>query len=114
MKKELPSVFANPQEKKFTNNERIYYSREQNSLAQTNINEFDQDRSDEIFENKNIYQKLNEIFNSEKYVYKAEVDITTKSGHLKTKIIGQNRTHIITMDNQLIPITDLVDIKFSK
>jgi len=114
MKKKLPSVFANPQEKEFTNNERIYYSKESNSLSQTNIHDFDQDRAAPILENKNIYQKLNDIFNSEKYVYKADVDITTRSGHLKTKIIGQNRTHIITMDNQLISITDLVDIKFSE
>ena len=114
MKKELPGVFANPQEKKFTNNERVYYSKESNHVPLIKKDEIGQYRSAEILESKNIYQKLNDIFNSEKYVYKAAVDITTRTGNLKTKIIGQNRTHIITMDNQLIPITDLVDIKFSE
>jgi hypothetical protein len=65
-------------------------------------------------DSKNIYQKINDIFSSEKYVYKAEVDIITRSGKIKTKVIGQNRTHIITMDNELISIADIEDIKFSE
>ena len=63
---------------------------------------------------KNIYQKLNDIFSSERYVYKAEVDIMTKDGKITTQIIGQNKTHIITMDNKLIPITDIEDISFTQ
>lgn len=114
MKKELPSVFANPQEKKFTNNERVYYSKEKDKITSETKEENMQKNFWKNSDSKNIYQKLNDIFNSEKYVYKAEVDIKTNNKTFKTKIIGQNRTHIITMDNELIPITDIVDIKFSK
>lgn len=114
MDKKLPKVFANPQEKTFTNNKRVYYSKDNSSLESTIKY---QDTSNELLrstEEKNIYQKLNEIFTSERYVYKADVEIRTKEGKLNTKLIGQNRTHVITMDNQLIPITDIEDIKFSE
>lgn len=114
MKKELPGVFANPQEKKFTNNERVYYSKEKDKITNETKEDIIQNNFLKNSDSKNIYQKLNDIFNSEKYVYKAEVDIKTNNKNFKTKIIGQNRTHIITMDNELIPITDIVDIKFSE
>ena len=32
MEKKLPKVFANPQSKKFVNNEKVYYSKEKNDL----------------------------------------------------------------------------------
>ena len=111
MEKKLPKVFANPQQKQFNNNEKVYYSKEEvrNDKRESNL-------SDQIgvrnIESKNIYQKLNDIFSSERYVYKADVDIITKNGKIRTKVIGQNRTHVITMDNQLISIGDIEDIKF--
>ena len=114
MEKKLPKVFANPQEKKFTNNEKVYYSKE--NITQGLISQHEKDGGEQLrgIDSKNIYQKINDIFSSEKYVYKAEVDIITKSGTIKTKVIGQNRTHIITMDNELISIADIEDIKFSE
>ena len=41
------------------------------------------------------------------------VDITLKSGIVKKRIIGKNMTHLITIDNELIPISDVIDIDFS-
>ena len=114
MEKKLPKVFANPQEKNFNNNKKIYYSKENSGNY---VEGFKSNNDNNLLRNtdsKNIYQKLNDIFTSEKYVYKADVDITTKKGKITTKIIGQNRSHIITMDNELIPSTDIEDIKFSK
>lgn len=108
MDKKLPKIFANTPNKKFNNNERVYYSNE----ARDKTSEPKNKNVDNFSQEKNIYQKLNEIFSSEKYVYKAEVEIKMKTGTIKTKVIGQNRTHLITMDNQLIPITDIEDIKF--
>lgn len=114
MEKKLPKVFANPQEKTFTNNEKVYYSKDNSSLESNQKSKETDDGLLRGTEDKNIYQKLNEIFTSERYVYKADVEIITKTGKINTKVIGQNRTHVITMDNQLIPITDIEDIKFSE
>lgn len=106
MEKKLPKVFANKPDKVFNNNEKVYYSKE---LKETEKERNEQAKPIE----KNIYQKINEIFTSEKYVYKADVEVKTKTGQIRTRIIGQNRTHLITMDNNLIPISDIEDIRFS-
>ena len=39
------------------------------------------------------------------------VKITLKSGTVTKRIVGRNATHLITIDNELIPITDVVDIE---
>ena len=100
MEKKLPKVFANNAKKEFNNNEKVFYSKDGET----------REVSPKKHNDKNIYQKLNEIFSSERYVYKADVEIKTRSGNKKTKLIGQNNTHVITIDNELIPITDIDDI----
>ena len=64
-----------------------------------------------ISNEKNVNQKINDIFNSSTYVYKADVLIKLKNGEVVKKIVGRNSKHLITMDNELIPISDIVDIK---
>lgn len=104
MDKKLPKVFANKIDKDISHNEKVYYSKE-------NITE-DETRFDNKTEVKNIYQKINDIFASEKYVYKANVEIKTRSGNKKVQIIGKNNGYLITIDNELISINDIQDIKF--
>ena len=70
MDKKLPKVFANKVDKKFNNNEQVFYSKEDNQKEDVETKQ----------EGKNIYQKINEIFSSERYVYKADVEIKTKTG----------------------------------
>lgn len=108
MDKKLPKVFANKPNKEFNNNDRVFYSKEEKLDDNTRNSESTRD----VGTTKNIYQKINDIFNSERYVYKAEVEIKTSKGNIETKVIGQNKTHLITIDNELIPITDIEDIKF--
>lgn len=110
MEKKLPGVFANKIDKTFTNNKQVDYSSgkvEEDSYSQ----QFRSGTNTSVPE-KNINQKLHDIFGSPRYVYKADVKITTKSGVIHKKIIGQNNTHLITIDNELIPITDILDIGF--
>ena len=61
---------------------------------------------------KDLNQKINQIFGSSRYVYKADVVITTKNGAFNKKIIGRNRHELITMDNEVIPINEILDIAF--
>ena len=99
--KDLPNVFHNKINKKFNNNRNVYYSNntyEDNSVADT----------------RTILQKINDIFSSPNYVYKANVEITLKDKKVTKRIIGRNKNYIITMDNALIPITDIIDIKSVK
>jgi len=102
--KDLPKVFQNNVDKKFNNNSSVYYS--SNDNRSSNI--------EEVKDNRTILQKINEIFSSPNYVYKANVEITLKDKKVTKRIIGRNKDFLITMDNTLIPISDIIDIKSIK
>ena len=99
--KELPKVFHNQINKSFNNNEKVFYSKAEN-------------KDEEVIDKRNVLQKINDIFSSPSYVYKANVEITLKDKKITKRIIGRNKDYIITMDNDLIPIIDIVDIKSLK
>ena len=102
MDKKLPKVFANKVDSK-GNNKNTYYSTDNNEEVNFVFDDNDSD--------KNINQKLNDIFNSSNYIYKADVIIKLKDKTLTKRIVGRNSTHLITMENELIPISDILDIK---
>lgn len=102
--KDLPKVFQNNVDKKFNNNSSVYYSSNDNRSINT----------EEVKNNQTILQKINEIFSSPNYVYKANVEISLKDKKVTKRIIGRNKDFLITMDNTLIPIRDIVDIKSVK
>ena len=104
VKKDLPRVFANKIEKEVLNNKNYSYSKneEESLIRKTN--------SPKV----NINQKINNIFSSPKYVYKAVVDIKTNNGILKKQIVGKNDGNLITIDNEVIPISSIIDIDFSE
>ena len=39
--------------------------------------------------------------------------LTLKDEVVTKRIVGRNATHLITIDNELIPLTDIVDIEKS-
>ena len=94
--KKLPSVFRNNLTKKSDNNEIVYCSYDRNEKTEGNV-----------------LQKINTIFNSKNYIYKADVIIKLKDKSINKTIIGKNKTHLITKDNELISIQDILDIKKS-
>lgn len=98
-----PQLFVNKINKVLTNNEKVYYSSD-------NDNRNIADKV-ECTGNKNVIQKINSIFTSPNYVYKAEVKIKLKNSETIKKIVGRNRSSLITMDNELIPINDIIDIE---
>lgn len=105
MDKKLPSIFANRIDKKIENNSRVCVTK--NEDRNVIMEEVKPEKID-------INKKLNKIFSSPKYVYKASVTITLKDKVITKKIIGKNGKNIITLDNELIPIEDILDIEFTK
>ena len=99
--KDLPKVYHNKIDKRLDNNRSVFYS--SNTYEENTVND-----------TKTILQKINDIFSSPNYVYKANVEITLKDKKVTKRIIGRNKNYIITMDNDLIPITDIIDIKSTK
>ena len=108
MNKKIPKVFANKIEHELRNNEEVYYSyKKDNETHEISKN------SPTLVKGTTIMQKLKSIFSSSIFVYKAKVDIVTNNGIIKKEIVGYNKTHIMTMDDELIPIATIKDIYFS-
>ena len=103
--KDLPRVFANKIDKEMNNNRT--HSVSNNEEKQEEVKEYKGIRI-----GKNINQKINDIFASPSYVYKADVIITTSEGEFTKRIIGKNGNNLITMDNELISIDNIKDIRF--
>lgn len=62
----------------------------------------------------NIKSKIDSMFKSISFVYKINVIITTKNKEIDTTIIGKSKNYLITMNNELINIKDILDIKIKK
>ncbi len=94
--KKLPSIFKNDLNKTFDTN--MVYSKISDNL----------DRND-----KDVLKTINSIFTSNNYIYKADVEIKLKDKTINKRIIGKNKNYLITIDNELIPIQEILDIKKS-
>jgi hypothetical protein len=106
IEKGLPKIFENKINKRINNNEVIsksYENSENNNSTPI--------KKKNIKDNKTIEKKIKDILNSKEYIYRIPVIIKTKEEEYKTKIIGKNNKNIITIDNQLIKIEDILDIK---
>lgn len=116
MEKKLPKVYANKVNKDAGNNNKVFYSSGRDMSNSSLVKDNDTSSEDRASSKpkkvyKNINQKINDIFNSSNYIYKADVEITLKDGKVTKRIVGKNSTHLITIENELIPITDVVDIE---
>lgn len=98
MEKKLPSVFANKIEKKLENNNYVSVSKNENRFVKEE-------------KSVNVQKKIKDIFSSPKYVYRTSVLITLKDKKVTKKIIGKNNNNLVTLDNELIPISEIVDIE---
>lgn len=106
MEKKLPEMFANKIDKPAGNNNKIFYSSNEERAV---VPETPEEKPEKI--TKNINQKIRDIFNSSNYVYKADVEIEIGGKTVVKRIVGRNSNHLITIDNELIPITEITDIQ---
>ena len=90
-----PRVFANPINKKIDNVQDLFRSdKESRSINPVDVN-----------------KKINEIFASRNHVYKSKVKITLKDAVVEKEIVGKTNINLLTLDGNLIRITDIVDIE---
>lgn len=94
--KDLPKVFANKIEEDFNNTQDIFYSSNRG---------FNKNGDD-----KNIMKKINSIFASSNHVYKSRVRITINGLDEDKVIVGRTNINLITMEGELIKISDIEDI----
>ena len=90
-----PKVFANPINKKIDNVQDLFRSdKESRSINPVDVN-----------------KKINEIFASRNHVYKSKVKITLKDKVIEKEIVGKTNINLLTLDGDLIRITDILDIE---
>lgn len=103
MNKKLPNIFVNKNTGIVKNNEEFYYGKD-------NIN-----NETKIIDNNMRYilirKKIDDIFNSSSFIYKARVIITTKDNDKEYTLIGRDKNKLLTIDNETILISDVLDIK---
>ena len=61
-----------------------------------------------------IHEKLQELINQNSYIFNTPVSLVFESREETCQIAGVVNNHIITMDNKIIKINELKDIKILK
>lgn len=100
-----PKVFVNSINKNIKNNKESYHFRGNDF----NDIEMIDDSIDVKFD---VKTKINNIFNSESFVYKCLVEITLNNGNkIYEDVIAVKDSNLITLSNKKIKISDIMDIK---
>ena len=105
MKKELPKMYQTKINKTVPSIQKVYSTLDtrQDIIEERSI-------PTTKYSSISIEKKIDNIFNSPDYVYKADVTIITDTETLKRRVIARNRNNIITIDNEYIPISIIRDI----
>lgn len=61
-----------------------------------------------------VKKQLDEIFSGLVYPYNISVEIITKDKKYDTSIIARTKDHILTLENHIIPIKEIISIKKKK
>lgn len=94
----LPKVYQNKNIGNVNNDQEYFYSLNKQIISSNRTSKED------------INRKINKLFQSQKFIYKIRVIVVTTNGEQETIIIGKNNNNLITIDNNLIPINDILDI----
>lgn len=101
--KKLPKIYQAEINKKISNNKKICYLKNAtDQLESTNI------------ENGSVLEKLDEIFSGLGYSYNRSVIIKTNQKEYNTSLIAKTKNNVITLENEIIPISDIITIKEKK
>ncbi len=96
MDKKLPNIFANQIDKKMNNVQELYY---------------DGMRNEPVRSSGDVLSKIQRIFSSKDFVYKKRVRIWTSTGSREYVVVGRTELSLLTLNNETIKITDILDIE---
>ena len=97
--KKLPKIYQNQIKKNICNNKLSCF------VETKKINNIEEETHD---------ISLDEIFSGLGYSYNIPVIITTKENEYKTSLIARTKRNIITIDNEVIPLSEIISIKKKK
>jgi hypothetical protein len=104
MNKKITSLFINKIDKNINNSQSYYYSKDAKNEKTKESHPSD------IMVNK----KINYFINLPKQLYNFDLIVKTKDDTHTTKIVGKVANSIITSNNLIIPIKDIVNIDIKK
>ena len=99
--KEVPKMYQTKINKPINSIQKVY-----SSIDKDNAKEIRRSKYSDI----SIDKKIDNIFNSYDYVYKADVTIVTDDEVINKRIVARNKNNLITIDNEFIPISIIRDI----
>lgn len=97
MNKKIPKIFVKNNQK-ISNNKEVYYS------AKDNGNDF---FDYEIYDEKTVREKLQQIFSSKDFIYKKKIFIRTLDKEDEFIIVYKTPDYLLTIDNKKIYIKDI-------
>lgn len=97
--KELPKMYHTKVGKDISSIQKVYSTIGKHE-------EVDKDRYSHV----SVEQKIDQIFQSVGFVYKADVTIVMDDKTIKKRIVARNGNNLITIDNEYIPISIIRDI----
>jgi RPA family protein len=59
---------------------------------------------------QDVNKKIMELFNRNGYIFNLDVIIKTVNETMETKIAGKIKNYLITLDNKVIPISEIIEI----
>ena len=92
-----PKMYRGVGNKRFNNNRDVYASYDDNNRIMVN-------------DTNDIRKKINDIFNSNNFIYRTKVNIVVDNQILTKKIVGVYNNNLVTIDNEHIPINLIKDI----
>lgn len=102
--KDLPKIYQN-KIGNINNNREVFYD----NINNTDIDAKGKEKKDNI--DLDIDSKIINIFKNSKNVYKVKVEITLKNRVITKYIVGRLPGKVITLDNESIPLEDIIDIR---
>ena len=98
-------IYINKKNKPKNNNQKTFNIVE-------NIKKIDKEIINDLeISNKTITDKINDLLNENGYIFNKKIDIITKDNVYHTSIANVLKDKIITMDKDIINISDIKDIK---
>ncbi len=102
MQKKLPKIYQSSFSHKIDNNAKVFYSA---STATPMSKEL------KIHKEQSVEEVLEELFQGTGHIFNIPVEIVTPTKRLDTRIAGKVRNTIITLDNDVINVSEIISIK---
>ena len=105
--KKLPKIFQNEISSNIKNNKKVYDSL--NNSLEIIKKDIVKDNNNKIL---TVKEKIKQLIKDNNYIFNKKVNLIFEQEEKECHIAGIVNNHIITMDNEIIKIDDLKDIKY--